>query len=149
LHGNGADEALVGRATGMLVHGAVTDRVINAFFRVYNELGTGFLESVYEKALAIQLAELNVPVETQASVVVHFHGKEVGLFRADMIVEGRVLVELKVARSIAEAHEHQVLNFLNATRLEVGLLLNFGPRAEFKRLLLTNNKKKSLSVPFP
>lgn len=132
--------------TEQLLHGATTDRVLAAFYRVYNELGWGFVESVYSKAMQIEFEEMQVPIDLERSVVVRYKDRAVGVFRADIIVENCVLVELKSAATIAEAHEKQVLNYLNATNIEVALLLNFGPRPSFKRYLLTNNRKKNVSV---
>ncbi len=116
-----------------LKHRRVSKQVIGAFFDTYNELGYGFLESVYEGALAIRLYECGLRVERQAPISVRFHNHVVGEFRADLFVENCLLVEIKAARSLMEAHEAQLLNYLKATGLQVGLLLNFGPRAEFRR----------------
>jgi len=116
-----------------LVHRRVSKQVIGAFFDVYNELGHGFLESVYEGALAIRLHECGLRVEQQAPVAVRFHNHVVGEFRTDLLVEDCLLVEIKAARNLIDAHEAQLLNYLKATGLRVGLLLNFGPRAEFRR----------------
>jgi GxxExxY protein len=115
--------------------------IIGTFFDVYNELGLGFLESVYEKSLAIALSERGLSVQTQIPVPVWFHGQEVGHFVADMLVEKAVLLELKAARGIDSSHEAQLLNYLRATEVEVGLILNFGPKPEFKRLAFDNQRK--------
>ena len=116
-----------------LMHRRVSKQVIGAFFDVYNELGHGFLESVYEGALAIRLHECGLRVERQAPVAVRFHNHVVGEFRTDLLVEDYLLVEIKAARSLVDAHDAQLLNYLKATGLRVGLLLNFGSRAEFRR----------------
>ncbi|WP_133000950.1 GxxExxY protein [Luteimonas arsenica] len=118
---------------GSLVLRRLSDRVIGAFFDTYNELGHGFLESVYEAALAVRLRECGLRVEQQVPIDVRFHGHVVGQFRADMLVERRLLIEIKAAVQIAPAHEAQLLNYLKATRVHLGLLLNFGPRPEFRR----------------
>lgn len=131
--------------SGSLLHREVTDRILAAYYRVYRELGWGFVESVYASAMRLELEEMQVPIELETSVVVHYRGRSVGVFRADLIVEKCVLVELKAVSALAEAHEQQVMNYLKATQIEVALLLNFGPRPSFKRYLLTNNNKK-LSV---
>jgi GxxExxY protein len=120
----------------------LTARVIGVFYEVYNELGHGFLESVYEGALEIGLRQAGLGVSRQSLIEVRFRGIVVGEFRADLIVEGRVLVELKAAKSIDPAHEAQVLNYLRATPIEVGLLLNFGPKPEFKRFAYDNTRKQ-------
>jgi len=116
-----------------LVDEAITDKVIRAFFDVYNELGAGFLENVYENALVIALRKNDIAVIQQAAVDVRYQGHVVGEYRVDLLVEGRVLVEVKAASTLAPNHEAQLLNYLKATRIPVGLLLNFGPRAQFKR----------------
>ena len=117
----------------MLKHKEVTDQILSAFYEVYNELGRGFLESVYENALTLLLREYGLSVKTQEELNVRFHGQLVGVFRADMIVEGKVLLELKAVRSLDAVHEAQLLNYLKATGIEIGLLLNFGNTPEFKR----------------
>jgi len=111
----------------------LSDRVIGAFFDTYNELGYGFLESVYESALAIRLEESGCQVERQVPIEVRFHDQVVGQFRADLLVEGCLLVEIKAAAQIVAAHEAQLINYLKATGIRVGLLLNFGPRPAFRR----------------
>ena len=118
---------------GSLVLRRLSDRVIGAFFDTYNELGHGFLDSVYEAALAVRLRECGLRVEQQVPIDVRFHGHVVGQFRADMLVERRLLIEIKAAVQIAPAHEAQLLNYLKATRVHLGLLFNFGPRPEFRR----------------
>jgi len=117
----------------MLKHKEVTDQILSGFYEVYNELGRGFLESVYENALTLLLKEYGLSVKTQEELNVRFHGQLVGVFRADMIVEGKVLLELKAVRSLDAVHEAQLLNYLKATGIEIGLLLNFGNTPEFKR----------------
>ena len=124
------------------MHEAITATVLAGFFGVYRELGAGFVEGVYARALAIELVNRGLRVESEVPVSVYYRGTEVGRFRADQIVNGVVLVELKAADRLVGAHEQQVLNYLNATKLEVGLLLNFGPRPSFRRFVLTNNRKK-------
>jgi hypothetical protein len=107
-----------------LKHRELTEKIIGVFYDVYNELGHGFLETIYEQALAIALAQ------------------QVGDFRADMRVDGKVLLEIKAARAIDQAHEKQLLNYLRATDIEVGLLLNFGVKPQFRRLVYENERKK-------
>jgi GxxExxY protein len=127
-----------------LKHSQVTGRILEVFYDVYNELGFGFLESVYEKAMAIALTAAGLRVERQVVVEVWFRGQVVGDFRADEIVEEVVMLELKSARAIEPAHEAQLLNYLKATKLEVGLILNFGPKPEFRRLAFANERKRAL-----
>ena len=126
-------EAVVRRKT--------TKEIIGSFFVVYNELGRGFLESVYQNALAVALDERGVPNLREAPLDVFFHGARVGSFKADLLVAHCVLVEIKVAHAIEPAHEAQLLNYLRACPIEVGLLLNFGPEASFRRLIYTNDRK--------
>jgi GxxExxY protein len=109
-----------------LRHADTTSAVLGAAFRVYNLLGPGFVESVYAKALAVELTRRGVPFSREVPTTVFYDGVEVGRFIADFIVDGRVLVELKAVESMNEAHGRQVVNYLHATGLEVGLLINFG-----------------------
>lgn len=125
-----------------LKHAGVTEKIIGVFYDVYNELGYGFLESVYEESLAIALREVGLVVERQASVPVWFRQHKVGEFRADLRVNHSVLLELKCSRVLDPAHEAQLLHYLKAAEIEVGLLLNFGERPQFKRLIFDNHRKK-------
>jgi GxxExxY protein len=124
------------------LHKATTDKIIRAYYDVYNELGHGFLESVYEEAFALALNDAGVLFQRQVPVPVSFRGRVVGEYRADLLIAGVVLVELKAVTQLAETHYAQLLHYLRATSIEVGLLFNFGARPEFKRLLLTNPEKK-------
>jgi|SRR5579872_5025541 GxxExxY protein len=125
-----------------LKHRELTEKIIGVFYDVYNELGHGFLETIYEQALAIVLAQAGMKVERQVGVSVWFRSQQVGDFRADMRVDGKVLLEIKAARAIDQAHEKQLLNYLRATDIEVGLLLNFGVKPQFRRLVYENERKK-------
>ncbi len=129
-----------------LLHKEITDKIINAFYKVYNELGFGFLEKVYLNALYLELIELNLNCEKHKQIKVYYNGKKVGEYYADILVNDLVIIELKAAESIAEEHELQLINYLKATDLEVGLLLNFGKKPRFKRKLFTNDRKKIKSV---
>jgi len=122
-------------------HQDLTEKLIGVFYEVYNELGYGFLESVYQKAYTMVLAEQGIPFEQQPAMCVRFRGVEIGEFRADLIVESLVILEFKAARMIENSHERQLYNYLRATDLEVGLLFNFGPRPVFRRLILENDRK--------
>lgn len=122
-------------------HGEITQKIIGVFYEVYNELGHGFLESVYEKSLEVALNSMGLKVCGQIEIPVWFRGHQVGDFSADMLVENCVLIELKAARSLDAAHSAQLLNYLRATEIEVGLLLNFGLRPDFKRLIFDNPRK--------
>ena len=118
-----------------MLYEELTGKILEACFEVSNELGAGFLESVYEKALAIALRQKRLAVETQVPLTVRFRGENVGEFFADIIVEGKVMVELKAVKALAAEHQAQLINYLKATGVEVGLLVNFGrPKVEYKRL---------------
>ena len=134
------------RAGLALVHGELTRHIIGAFFEVYNELGYGFVESVYQRALPLALAAQGVRSEREVPLSVRFRGEVVGDYRADLIVEGKVIVESKVADKILPVHEMQLLNYLRATGITVGLVLNFGPRPTFRRLLLTSPQEGSVII---
>jgi len=125
-----------------LKHPELTEKIIGVFFDVYNESGHGFLESVYEQALAIALTDAGIKVQQQLPLAVWFRAHRVGDFKADMLADDKVLLELKAARTIDLAHEKQLLNYLRATDIEVGLLLNFGNKPEFRRLVFENERKK-------
>ena len=124
-----------------LKHQELTRRIIGVFFEVYNELGSGFLESVYVGALAVALRDAGLRVEREMTLTVRFRDRIVGRFRADLVVGGAVIVQAKACPCLHAAHQVQVLNYLRATVLEVGLLLNFGPRPMVKRLLFDNANK--------
>jgi GxxExxY protein len=125
-----------------LKHHELTEKITGVFFDVYNELGHGFLESVYEQALAIALTDAGIKVQEQLPLAVWFRTHRVGDFKADMLADDKVLLELKAARTIDLAHEEQLLNYLRASDIEVGLLRNFGNKPEFKRLVFENERKK-------
>jgi len=125
-----------------LLHHEITEKIIKAFYTVYNSLGYGFLERVYEHAMAIELRKLGLTVLEQSPINVYYEGILVGEYFADLLVEGLVIVELKAADGIVEEHEAQLLNYLKATDIEVGLLLNFGPKPQIKRKIFTNDQKK-------
>ncbi len=122
-------------------HQDLTRKIIRVFFEVYNELGSGFLETVYVEALALALHEAGLKVDREMPLSVCFRDKIVGQFRADLIVNGAVLVETKACAYLQAAHKAQILNYLRATVLEVGLLLNFGPRPVIRRFLFDNTHK--------
>jgi len=125
-----------------LKHGLVTDQILRVFYDVYNELGHGFLESVYHRSLVLALESTGLKVCSQVGIPVWFRGQQVGNFIADLLVENCVLLELKAARSLDSSHHAQLRNYLKATEIEVGLLLNFGERPEFKRVIFDNLKKQ-------
>jgi GxxExxY protein len=128
-------------------HGEITEKIIGVFYQVYNELGHGFLESVYEKSLQIALNSVGLKALAQIEIPVSFRGHQVGDFSADLLVENCVLIELKAASALHPAYTAQLLNYLRATDIEVGLLLNFGLKPEFKRLLFDNPRKSIRENP--
>ena len=124
-----------------LKHKELTEQLIGIFFNLYNELGHGFLESVYEQAISVVLAENQIFFERQVALPVWFHGVQISEFRADLLVDRKVLIELKTGRDIDLAWEKQLLNYLRATDIEVGLLFKFGPQAQFRRYAFENTRK--------
>lgn len=124
-----------------LKHADLTEKLIGIFFNVYNELGHGFLESVYEQAFSVALAKNGIFFQRQVAVPVWFHKQQIGEFRADLLVDGGVLIELKTGRDVDPGWEKQLLSYLRATQIEVGLLFNFGPSAQFRRYVFENEKK--------
>jgi GxxExxY protein len=131
----------------ILKHSDLTEQIIGVFYDVYNELGHGFLESTYAEALVLALNEAGLSAAREVPVPVWFRRRKVGQYYADMIVEGVVLLELKAARTLEHAHEAQLLHYLLATEVEVGMLLNFGLRPQFRRLLFGNDRKKIRENP--
>jgi GxxExxY protein len=130
-------------------HKLVTEGVIGAFFEVYNELGHGFLESVYQKSFEMALTAKGFHVRRKIEVPVWFRGQNVGEFEADILVNSCVLLELKACRCLDRAHEAQLLNYLRVTEIEVGLLFNFGIKPEFRRLVFDNARKKPGAATLP
>jgi GxxExxY protein len=124
-----------------LKHRELTESIIGIFYDVYNELGYGFLESVYESAWAIALGQAGFRVSRQVAMAVWFRGVNVSDFRADLVVNDYVIIEIKAARAIEPAYEAQLLNYLRCTDIEVGLLLNFGPRPTFRRMAFANERQ--------
>jgi len=121
-------------------HTDLTDQIIKAYFKVYNTLGYGFLEKVYENAMFIELKKMNLFVQKQKNISVYYESEEVGDYYADLIVEEKVIIEIKAAEGLCEEHEYQLINYLKATDIEVGLLLNFGKQPEFRRKIFSNKR---------
>jgi len=118
-----------------MLYEELTGKILKACFEVINELGAGFVESVYEKALLTALRQKGIAAESQVPVAVCFRGEVVGQFLADIIVENKIILELKAVKALAPEHQAQVINYLKATGIEVGLLVNFGkPKLEYRRL---------------
>lgn len=128
-------------------HEEITQKIIGAFYTVYNTLGYGFLEKVYVNATAIELRKQGLHVICQVPITVTYDGQVVGEYIADMLVENCVIVEFKAVRQLLTEHEAQLLNYLNATPYEVGLLFNFGPQPKFIRKIFDNDRKKYHSSP--
>ncbi len=122
-------------------HKDLTEKIIGAAFKVHKALGWGFLEKVYQNALMIELAELNVKSEAESPVKVYYEEKLVGDFIADLLVEDKVIIELKAVKELNEAHEVQLVNYLKATGIEVGLLINFGEKVVVKRRIYSDADK--------
>jgi len=127
-------------------HKDLTYKLIKAFYKVYNELGFGFLENVYQNALYFELKNNQLKVEAQKPVKVYYQNQLVGNYKADLIVDNTIILELKAVEYLAEEHELQLINYLKATNIEIGLLLNFGKKPEIRRKIFTNDRKISVNL---
>jgi GxxExxY protein len=125
-----------------LLHKELTDKILKAFYDVYNELGFGFLEKVYQNSLFLELRNRGFQIEAQKQIKVHFKGIEVGEYYADLVVDNLIILELKAADGIVPEFENQLINYLRGTDKEVGLLLNFGIKPDFRRKVFENSRKK-------
>jgi GxxExxY protein len=125
----------------MLIEENTTGKILECFYKVYGRLGYGFLEKVYERAMMIELREMGLECRSQAPVSVFYKKELIGNYYADIIVENSVILELKTVETLCIVHEMQLHNYLKATKIEVGLLLNFGTKPSFKRKILTNDRK--------
>ncbi len=125
-------------------HDDLTEKIIGCAFKVHNALGPGFLEKVYENALGIELQRQGLCVRQQEPIDVIYEGQVVGEYFADLWVNGKVVIELKAAQTLAKEHEVQLVNYLTATRIDIGLLLNFGPSVQVKRKFRKYKPKESL-----
>ena len=123
------------------LHSDVTSLIIKAFFKVYNKLGYGFLEKVYVNALLIEMKQMQLICRLQVPIKVYYDEHEIGFYIADIIINDSVIIEVKAAEGLCEEHEAQLTNYLKATEIEVGLLLNFGKKAEFKRKVFSAEYK--------
>lgn len=121
----------------------LTGVVISCFYHVYNVMGYGFLEKVYERALLLELRKRGLACVAQHPISVYYNDAVVGQYFADIFVEGKLILELKAATAIVEEHEYQLINYLKATEIEIGLLLNFGPKPQFKRKIFTNQTREN------
>ena len=130
-----------------MLHQDITDKILGSFFRIYRVRGYGFLENLYSNSLAVDLGTKGIDVKREVPIEVHWLGVLVGTYRMDLLVEGKVLVEVKTVERLSDAHSRQLLNYLKATGIEVGLLLNFGPDPQFVRMInsKTNNALSATS----
>ncbi|MEO5790063.1 GxxExxY protein [Gelidibacter sp.] len=119
-------------------HSETTELIIKCFYNVYNQLGYGFLEKVYENAMFLELRNLGLFVEKQKRISVYYKQQQVGDYFADLIVSEAVIIEIKATESLCEEHEFQLINYLKATEIEVGILLNFGKKPQIKRKVFSN-----------
>jgi GxxExxY protein len=125
-----------------MVEDELTGTILKVFYKVYNTLGHGFIESIYHNAMVLELVESGCEIETEKPIAVTYNDRLVGTFAPDIVVNDKVILELKAKERIVEAHEAQLVNYLRATEIEVGLLLNFGRSPEFKRKYFSNENKK-------
>jgi GxxExxY protein len=125
-------------------HEQLTEKIINAFYHVFNTLGYGFLEKVYENSMIIELRKIGLQAEQQVPISVYYDAQDVGDYFADIVVNNLVIIEIKAADALVQENHNQLINYLKATDKEVGLLLNFGKSAEIKRAIFSNEKKPVL-----
>ena len=127
-------------------HRELTDAIICCFYTVYNTLGYGFLEKVYENALLAELEIRGISALAQSPISVFYGNRQIGEYFADILVDNKVIVEVKAVKNLAPEHEAQLLNYLKATDVEVGLLLNFGPQPQVKRRSFENERKRGIKL---
>jgi GxxExxY protein len=126
-----------------MLHEEITEKIIQAFYKVNNTRGHGFIEKVYENAMAVELHKMGFNVLQQKKIKVYYEGEEVGDYESDLTVNDLVIVETKAKESLREEHEAQLINYLKATKIEVGLLMNFGKKPEFRRKIFSNAHKQN------
>ena len=145
---NADERGSMEKQNSKLLHSELTEKLLGVYYDVYNEIGHGFLESVYNNCMFLALTKAGMSVRREVPVPVYFRGQDVGQFKADLVVEGCVLIELKAVQNLDRTHEAQVMNYLRATELEVGLLLNFGSlKPQFRRIVFENSNKKIRVYP--
>ncbi len=127
------------------LHQEITEKIIKGYYKVYNTLGYGFLEKVYENSLAIELKNMGLDIKCQQPIKVMYENNIVGEYFADILVNNLIIIELKACSELNNEHECQLINYLKATNIELGLLMNFGKKAEYKRKVYMNKYKKHLS----
>ncbi len=124
-----------------MLHQQLSEQIIRSFYLVYRELGNGFLEKVYERALFLELQEMRLQVQAQSQIKVFYKGQLIGDYFADLLVNEQIIVEVKSVADISEFHKNQLRHYLKATEIELGLLLNFGPEPQISRQIFTNDRK--------
>lgn len=129
-----------------MLHAETTDKIISSFYKVYNTLSYGFLEKVYENAMAIELKKAGLKVLQQQNIKVYYEAQVVGDYFADIIVNDQIIMEIKAAEGLREENKAQLINYLKATDKEVGLLINFGKTPEFRRVIFTNDRKEIIEI---
>ena len=122
-------------------HKELTEKIIRVFYKVYNNLGYGFLEKVYENGMMLEFSRERISAVAQFAIKVYYEDEIIGEYFADILVDNKVIVEIKAARNLALENEAQLLNYLKATEIEVGLLLNFGAKPEIRRKVFDNQRK--------
>jgi GxxExxY protein len=132
------------RTNTAMLYGDLTNRIVGACYRVYDRLGFGFLESVYRNAVANELRRGGISFEREVSIDIWDMGERIGHFRADFLIEGKVILEIKASQGLCEADRKQLLNYLRGSQIELGLLMNFGEKPKLERLIYTNNRKPGL-----
>jgi GxxExxY protein len=125
-----------------MIEEELTGNIIRIFYKVFNALGYGFLEQIYHNALILELTAAGLKIETEKPIAVFYDGRVIGSFSCDLVVEDKVILELKAKERLHESHEAQLINYLRATQIEIGLLLNFGRTPEFKRKYFSNKNKR-------
>jgi GxxExxY protein len=123
------------------LHKRESDAILKIYYEVYNTLGYGFLEKVFQNAMCLELKNQGYHVEIHKQIKVYYKGIVVGEYYADLLIDETIILELKACECLMDAHKAQLINYLKATNIEVGLLLNFGEKPEFKRFIYTNNRK--------
>ena len=124
------------------LHKKLSDSILKIYYEVYNQLGYGFLEKVYQNAMYLELKSQGYKVDAQKQIKVYYKKQVVGEYYADLFVEDSIMLELKACECLMDAHQAQLINYLKATKIEIGFLLNFGEEPEFKRCIYTNDRKK-------
>jgi GxxExxY protein len=128
----------------MLEHGELTEKIIGIYFKIYNRLGYGFVERVYHNAFQIELEKANIPFESEKRIAIVYDERIIGNYIADLVIDDRLIIELKAVEQLDPAHHMQLLNYLKSSEIELGLLLNFGKKVAIRRVLLHNHLKENL-----